>query len=55
MAELLDRAFEIARALSAQAPDELARLIMDAASTEPDFVEMLSAQEEASFDESIAQ
>ena len=55
MTQLLDRAIEIARALPERAQDEIARLILAAAMRDGDPVVALSDEEEASFDESIAQ
>jgi hypothetical protein len=55
MTELLDRAIEIARALPAQSQDEIAQLILDLTSNDEETAESLSPDDEASFDESIAQ
>lgn len=54
MTQLLDKAIEIARALPERAQDEIARLIL-AAAQDGDPAIALSPEEEATFDESIAQ
>jgi len=54
MTQLLDQAIQVARALPERTQDEIARLILAAARHEAPVI-ALSNEEEASFDESIAQ
>jgi hypothetical protein len=54
MTQLLDKAFERARALAPQAQDDLARVVLQLAG-DAQSVEQISADEEASFGKSIAQ
>ncbi len=54
MTELLEQAIEAARGLSPPAQDEIARLILAAASRDEDYI-VMSPEEELSFDESIEQ
>ena len=54
MTKLLDHAIELVRAMPEGAQDEIARLILDAAHEDASIIAM-SQEEEASFDESIAQ
>jgi len=54
MTQLLDQAIEAVRALSPETQDALARIILDMARGD-DAVVPLSAEEEASFQESLAQ
>jgi hypothetical protein len=54
MTKLLDQAFEAARSLPPAMQDDMARLIMALAGEERPAVQ-LTAEEEASFDESLAQ
>ena len=54
MTKLLEQAFEVARNLPAAMQDEMARLIMAMTGNELPVVQ-LTAEEEASFEESLAQ
>ena len=54
MTQLLDQAVETVRALPANAQDAVARFLLQFAGTDEPILQ-LSPQEEASFDESLAQ
>lgn len=54
MTNLLEKAFETARALPAEMQDDLARVLLQLAGEDLPVLQ-LSAAEEASFDESLAQ
>ena len=54
MTELLERAVETVRALPPEAQDAFARFLLQFAG-EDDLTQPLSSEEEASFDESLAQ
>ncbi|MFY9627080.1 MAG: hypothetical protein WAK03_02860 [Methylocystis sp.] len=54
MTKLLEQAFEAARGLPPAMQDEMARVIMAMAGNEPPVIQ-LTAEEEASLDESLAQ
>jgi hypothetical protein len=54
MTKLLDRAFETVRGLPPEVQDDLARVLLQLAGEDQPVVQ-LSAEEEASFDESLGQ
>ncbi len=54
MTELLERALETVRTLSPEVQDDLARILLQLAGHEQSIIQ-LSAEESASFEESIAQ
>lgn len=54
MTELLDRAIEAARGMSPEMQDELARMLLQFAGEDQPMIQ-LTAEEESSFEESLAQ
>jgi len=55
MTKLLEQAVETVRGLPPEMQDDLARMLLQLAAAEDQPVVQLSAEEEASFDESLAQ